>query len=158
MCRDDLDDLVLLRAPDGGQVPCGGQCFSFRSRFESVSYATCLTMSCRNEYWPRSGERGSAWIEEHLLAEEDAEQRLQLGFAEAGERAEALLRERLPEHRAVLDEPALLGCQPVEPGGDERLRLNAFHSAAQPIPIFSTGKLLSNMQRCGPNSSMQVSI
>ena len=38
------------------------------------------------------------------------------------------------------------------------IRLNAFHSAAHPIPIFSTGKLLSNIQRCGPNSSMQVSI
>jgi hypothetical protein len=27
---------------------------------------------------------------------------------------------------------------------------------AQPIPSFSTGKLLSNMQRSGPNRSMQV--
>ncbi len=40
----------------------------------------------------------------------------------------------------------------------EAMRLNAFHSVAQPIPIFSTGKLLSNMQRFGPNSSMQVSM
>jgi hypothetical protein len=38
------------------------------------------------------------------------------------------------------------------------MRLNAFHSAAQLIPIFSTGKLLSNMQRSGPNRSMQVSM
>ena len=38
------------------------------------------------------------------------------------------------------------------------IRLKAFHNAAYPIPIFSTGKLLSTMQRSGPKSSMQGSI
>src|SRR2546421_3150546 len=38
------------------------------------------------------------------------------------------------------------------------MRLNAFQSAAYPIPIFSTGKLLSNMQRAAPNCSMQGSM
>ena len=38
------------------------------------------------------------------------------------------------------------------------MRLNAFHSAAQPMPILSTGKLLSNMQRSAPNSSMHGSM
>ncbi len=37
------------------------------------------------------------------------------------------------------------------------MRLNAFQSAAQPMPILSTGKLLSNRQRPGPKSSMPVS-
>jgi len=37
-------------------------------------------------------------------------------------------------------------------------RLKVFHSTAQVIPIFSTGKLLSNIQRSGPNRSMQVSM
>src|SRR5207245_495696 len=37
-------------------------------------------------------------------------------------------------------------------------RLNAFQSAAYPMPIFSTGKLLSNMQRVGPTRSMQNSM
>lgn len=38
------------------------------------------------------------------------------------------------------------------------IRLKAFHRLTQPVPIFSTGKLLSNMQRSGPKSSMHVSI
>src|SRR5437660_8983968 len=38
------------------------------------------------------------------------------------------------------------------------MRLNAFQSAAYPIPIFSTGKLLSNMHREGPKRSMQNSM
>ena len=38
------------------------------------------------------------------------------------------------------------------------MRLNAFQSAAYPIPILSTGKLLSNMQRVGPKRSMQSSM
>src|SRR5262245_25679038 len=37
-------------------------------------------------------------------------------------------------------------------------RLNAFQSAAYPIPIFSTGKFDSNMQRVGPKRSMQNSM
>ena len=37
------------------------------------------------------------------------------------------------------------------------MRLNAFQSAAQPMPILSTGKLLSKRQRLGPKSSMPVS-
>ena len=37
------------------------------------------------------------------------------------------------------------------------MRLNAFQSAAQPMPILSTGKLLSNRHRLGPKSSMAVS-
>ena len=36
------------------------------------------------------------------------------------------------------------------------IRLKAFQSVAQPTPIFSTGKLLSNMQRSAPKRSMQV--
>ena len=35
---------------------------------------------------------------------------------------------------------------------------SAFHRAAQPIPILSTGKLLSYMHRFGPKSSMHVSM
>ena len=53
------------------------------------------------------------------------------------------------------------GAVPAPPSSaDARaaMRLNAFHSAEYPIPIFSTGKLLSNMQRAGPKRSMQVSI
>ena len=44
------------------------------------------------------------------------------------------------------------------PDAPAAIRLNAFHSATQPIPIFSTGKLLSNMHRRAPNRSMQVSM
>jgi hypothetical protein len=36
--------------------------------------------------------------------------------------------------------------------------LKAFQSVPQPTAIFSTGKLLSNMQRSAPNFSMQVSM
>ena len=38
------------------------------------------------------------------------------------------------------------------------IRLNAFQSGLYPIPILSTGKLLSNVQRLGPNNSMQGSM
>ncbi len=38
------------------------------------------------------------------------------------------------------------------------IRLSAFQSPAQPMPILSTGKLLSNRQRLAPNSSMHVSM
>ena len=37
------------------------------------------------------------------------------------------------------------------------MRLNAFHSVAYPVPILSTGKLLSKVQRSAPNNSIQVS-
>jgi hypothetical protein len=38
------------------------------------------------------------------------------------------------------------------------MRLNAFHSVAWPVPILSTGKLLSKLQRSAPNNSIQGSI
>src|SRR6185437_5518494 len=36
-------------------------------------------------------------------------------------------------------------------------RFSALNRATKPMPIFSTGKLLSAMQRSAPNSSTQVS-
>src|SRR5437762_2921878 len=38
-----------------------------RPRLGSVSYATWRSRSWRNPYWPRSGERGSSWIERTSL-------------------------------------------------------------------------------------------
>ena len=38
------------------------------------------------------------------------------------------------------------------------IHFNAFHNTAKPVPIFSTGTLLSNVQRSAPNSSIHVSM
>src|SRR5690606_34601755 len=40
----------------------------------------------------------------------------------------------------------------------DAIRLKAFHSTTQPVPILSTGKLLSNRHRSAPNSSIAVPI
>ena len=87
---DDLDDLVLLAARRRGEERGSGEVLRLAVARESVSYATRLTMSCRNAYWPRSGERGSAWTESISLRSERREQRLELRLGETGQRARAL--------------------------------------------------------------------
>ena len=59
---------------------------------------------------------------EHLLADERAEQPLELGFGESGEGGQALLREHLAQHGGVFEQPSLLGGEAVEPRRDQRLQ------------------------------------
>ena len=59
---------------------------------------------------------------EHLLAHQRGEQRLELGLGEPGSAASACSGEGLAEHRGVLEQPALLGGEAVEPGGDQRVQ------------------------------------
>src|SRR6266545_7766165 len=68
------------------------------------------------------GRAGIGLDREHLLAEQGSQQGLEVGLGQAGERSDTLPREHLAEHRAVLDEAALLGREPVEPRSDERLQ------------------------------------
>ena len=56
---------------------------------------------------------------EHLLADEAAEQPLQLARSSSRSSAASAPRsERLPEHGGVAEQPPLLGRQPVQPRGD----------------------------------------
>ena len=59
---------------------------------------------------------------EHLLADEGREQRIELGLRRSAERGECRPRERLAEHGSVLDHPALLCAEPVEPCCDQRVQ------------------------------------
>ena len=68
------------------------------------------------------GRAGVGLDREDLLAQQPCQQRLELGFGESREGRQAVLREGLPQHGAVLDEPALIGRQAVEAGGDQRMQ------------------------------------
>ena len=69
-------------------------------------------MSWRKAYWPRSGERGSACTERISLRSERGRSGSSSASAVPLRAREALLREGLAEHGAVLDEPPLLGVSP----------------------------------------------
>src|SRR4051794_14893217 len=58
---------------------------------------------------------------DHLLARERREERLELALGEARDRDERTRHERLPYDRGVLQQAPLLGGQPVEARGDERV-------------------------------------
>ena len=76
---------------------------------------------------------------EHLFAEQARQQRLELCGREAGEDLETVPCERLAEHRPVLDKPALLLGQAVEPGRNEcveRLRhVERRHGSRGPVDV-----------------------
>src|SRR5581483_781428 len=109
---DDLDDLVLLRAPDGRQVACGGEVLLLplppRDRLvgdvaDDVLEERVLAALGR----PRIGLNP-----EHLLTHERGERGFEGTLIEPADGGEALLRERLPEDGAVLHEPPSAGASP----------------------------------------------
>ena len=68
---------------------------------------------------------GSVWLERVV--------------GEAGDRGQALFGERLTEHRAVLDEPALVLSQAVEPGRNECVQcfrhFQRLNRACRPVDV-----------------------
>ena len=119
---DDLDDLVLLGAPDGREESRRGEMFRL-SPLLGDGVVRDLLHDVLEERVLASLRRARVGLDgEHLLAEERREQRLQLPLRQPGDLGEARFRERLPEHRAVLDESTLLRRQAVEPGGDQGLQ------------------------------------
>ena len=74
---------------------------------------------------------------QHLLAHERRQHRVVERRIVVCERRERPLRERLAEHGAVLDDAALVGREPVQAGGDQRVQglrhLQGVHGAGRPV-------------------------
>src|SRR5579859_6920285 len=57
-----------------------------------------------------------------FLANQGVEQRIEFCLRELGERGERGARERLPEYRSILEQPALRRRETIQAGGDQRMQ------------------------------------
>ena len=57
-----------------------------------------------------------------FLAYQDGEKRFEFGFGQPAQSSERTQRERLAEHRPVLQQPSLLSSKPVQARGDQRMQ------------------------------------
>ena len=137
--RYDFDDLILLRTPGRRQEPGSGQMLRLALLLRDRLVRDVLDDVLQERVLAALGR---AWVgldREDLLADERDEQRLELVVPLPGERDEAGLRERLAEHRPVLDEPPLGLRQAVQPGCDqgvERLgHLERLHGPSRPVDV-----------------------
>ena len=80
-----------------------------------------MISACRNEYWPRSGERASSLELEELPPDQLAQPRLDLLPAQAGDGRQAFHGEAHADDRGVLHQRAILGWQHVQPCRDQRV-------------------------------------
>ena len=119
MRRDDLDDLVLVdrRAEVGRRREVPRLALVLRHRVVRDLLHEVLEEPVLAAVRQQRVDRDR----EHLLADERAEQRGDLGLRESGDRAQPLERERAAEDGPVLQEPALRRLQAVQPRGDQRL-------------------------------------
>ncbi len=121
MRRDDLDELVLLardaleepRRREMLRLPLAQRQRLVGDPLDDVLEEGVLAALRR----ARIGLDG-----EDLLAQQARQQRLQLRLGETRQHRQPLLRERLPEHGAVLDETALGRAEGIEPRSDERVQ------------------------------------
>ena len=127
---DDLDDLVLLGAPDRRQELRGREVLRLALLLRDRLVGDVLDDVLEERVLAALGRARVGLDREDLLADQRGEQRLELCLGQAGQRRQPRLGERLAEHGTVLDEPALLWRQAVEPGRDQA-------RAASPAPRAS---------------------
>ena len=96
------------------QRPCGCGVTAFRRRPCAAAPA-----GTRTDRVPASGS--SSRIED-LLGHQAVEQRCDLALRPVAQRGGARRRERLAEHRGVLEQRTLVGIEAVQPGGDQRVQ------------------------------------
>ena len=122
MGGDNLDDLLLGRAPGLLEVAGGGQVarLSFLPGERLVGDA--LEQVLQKAVLAPLGRARVGLHREHLFACEGREQRLELCLGEPAHRRQRAARERLPEHGGVLNEPPLLGAEAVQAGSDQRVQ------------------------------------
>ncbi len=122
MRRDHLDDLALVRARQRLEELRGAEVLGLALSLRERLVGDVAHDVLEERVLTALGRAGVGLDREDLLADERAEERLEVRLVESGERRQAEPRERLPEHRSVLDEAPLLRRKPVETSGDESVQ------------------------------------
>ena len=141
---DDLDDLVLLRAPCRCEELSGCEVLGLPLASRDRLVGDPLDDVLEERVLPPLGRPGISLHRKDLLTEKAAEQRFELRLHHAADCSETLLRKRLAEHRAALDQAALLGPKRVESRRHQRVQglrnLQILDSTGRAIHVAIAGQ------------------